>query len=339
MSKRPAGSSLPPSLRAAPWSRLALRLAPLLVASRGGVVAGEGDVGPETGDADHAGGDVDVPPDVHDVPSDEGTIGDADVPVEDVADVPPECTRVEDCDDGEPCNGVDDCVEGACVDGTPPPDGSGCSTAGVEVGICRSGLCAPASCGDGAVASGEECDDGNLINGDGCETSCQLSCHEDSECIDGQDCTEDLCSEVALGRRCFNSERGDGELCEDADPCTVAEQCSDGLCLGDPRFCDDTDSCTVDSCDPEGPAIDPCVHRRMPDWFRDRDGDRYGGLGEQECSETAPGDEWVSSGGDCCDVNVDVHPSQPAFFVEPYVCSGTGSFLFDYDCNGSGPPP
>lgn len=32
----------------------------------------------------------------------------------------------------------------------------------------------PASCGDGTTDFGEECDDGNLVNGDGCSSQCTL---------------------------------------------------------------------------------------------------------------------------------------------------------------------
>lgn len=38
---------------------------------------------------------------------------------------------------------------------------------------CRTN-CTEAGCGDGTIDSGENCDDGNLINGDGCSSSCQV---------------------------------------------------------------------------------------------------------------------------------------------------------------------
>ncbi|MBI5505134.1 MAG: DUF4215 domain-containing protein [Deltaproteobacteria bacterium] len=55
--------------------------------------------------------------------------------------------------------------------------GSGCGT------ITGSGVCIhdarqldPAVCGDGVLGSGELCDDGNLIDGDGCDGDCTVQC-------------------------------------------------------------------------------------------------------------------------------------------------------------------
>jgi cysteine-rich repeat protein len=42
-------------------------------------------------------------------------------------------------------------------------------------GLCSGGTCQTAFCGDGRKESGEECDDGNTIAADGCETSCHNS--------------------------------------------------------------------------------------------------------------------------------------------------------------------
>jgi cysteine-rich repeat protein len=36
--------------------------------------------------------------------------------------------------------------------------------------------CEQADCGDGALQPGEECDDGNLVDGDGCEATCEFTC-------------------------------------------------------------------------------------------------------------------------------------------------------------------
>jgi cysteine-rich repeat protein len=37
---------------------------------------------------------------------------------------------------------------------------------------CRDDVCAPPSCGNGALESGEDCDDGNSASGDGCSEAC-----------------------------------------------------------------------------------------------------------------------------------------------------------------------
>jgi cysteine-rich repeat protein len=42
-------------------------------------------------------------------------------------------------------------------------------------GACQDGACQAATCGDGKLAAGEECDDGNATAADGCEPDCKLS--------------------------------------------------------------------------------------------------------------------------------------------------------------------
>jgi cysteine-rich repeat protein len=65
---------------------------------------------------------------------------------------------------------------GGCVDGMPgcpcTPEG-GCD----EGSACAEGECVPLTdaCGDGIVDPGEDCDDGNLTDADGCNTDCRPS--------------------------------------------------------------------------------------------------------------------------------------------------------------------
>ena len=59
----------------------------------------------------------------------------------------------------------------------------------------------PIECGNGVVEADEECDDGNLVDGDGCESSCQIGavlCGNDvidpgETCDDGNNAPEDGC--------------------------------------------------------------------------------------------------------------------------------------------------
>jgi len=49
------------------------------------------------------------------------------------------------------------------------------STATPCAGVCKSGACQAAACGDGRIQSGEQCDDGNSTSLDGCENDCKKS--------------------------------------------------------------------------------------------------------------------------------------------------------------------
>jgi formylglycine-generating enzyme required for sulfatase activity len=67
-------------------------------------------------------------------------------------------------------------------------------------------------------------------------------------CDDENDCTDDKC---AGEDGCVNEVLESGP-CEDGDPCTVADHCVDGSCLGDPVKCDDENPCTDNICTETG---------------------------------------------------------------------------------------
>ena len=48
-----------------------------------------------------------------------------------------------------------------------------CTTCMPNYAFDSSNTCAPV-CGDGKVLLGENCDDGNTVNGDGCSSACQV---------------------------------------------------------------------------------------------------------------------------------------------------------------------
>jgi len=74
-------------------------------------------------------------------------------------------------------------------------------------------------CGNGNIDPGEECDDGNGVDGDCCSASCRLE--------------------------------PDGQPCSDGNACTTAGTCSAGVCHGGTAVaCDDGNPCTADACDP-----------------------------------------------------------------------------------------
>jgi hypothetical protein len=70
-------------------------------------------------------------------------------------------------------------------------------------------------------------------------------------CDDGNECTEDQC----LGADgCESAPLSEGE-CKDGDPCTVADHCEEGACVGNPVLCDDDNPCTDDGCDGAGGCV------------------------------------------------------------------------------------
>jgi MYXO-CTERM domain-containing protein len=83
----------------------------------------------------------------------------------------------EDCDDG---NGKDndaclsDCTMNTCGDGIVNDDDEDCDDGGVSE-TCDDD-CTTAECGDGTLnmVAGEDCDDGNDIDGDGCSSQCLM---------------------------------------------------------------------------------------------------------------------------------------------------------------------
>jgi hypothetical protein len=198
----------------------------------------------------------------------EGDLTDADA--DDLPETEAECTSNDQCIDEEPCNGEELCGDdGLCADGDPLPDDTPCTTPDGQEGRCRTALCAPVLCGNATVNAGEECDDGNSVNGDGCETNCRTSCHSASECADTNVCTEDLCETVPTGRMCTHPFTTDP--CDDGDDCTMddvcdgagtcagtAYDCAPGLCESDSR-CDGEGGCTPVYADP-GTACDDGLH-------------------------------------------------------------------------------
>jgi cysteine-rich repeat protein len=95
------------------------------------------------------------------------------------------------------------------------------------------------SCGDGIVDSGEWCDDGNKVDGDGCSSECELECI-DTECPTNMKCTvTGICEE-----------------CTAHCDCPQGSFCYYGKCLTDPKtpvYC----CAKIDSCPPGRWCFEP----------------------------------------------------------------------------------
>lgn len=96
-------------------------------------------------------------------------------------------------------------------------------------------------CGNGVIETDEECDDGNLRNGDGCNASCYVErCYacagapsacapnDGASCWDGNECTA---SDTCMGGVCAGTP-DDGASCDDRDVCTIGDTCAGGACAG-----------------------------------------------------------------------------------------------------------
>ena len=110
-------------------------------------------------------------------------------------------------------------------------------------------------CGNGIIESGESCDDGNMVNGDGCSNTCSVEAvcgngivESGETCDDGNTVNGDGCSytckvEIAV---CGNGMVESGESCDDGNmvngdgcnnTCTVQSGWS---CTGNPSVCSNT---------------------------------------------------------------------------------------------------
>jgi cysteine-rich repeat protein len=133
-----------------------------------------------------------------------------------------------------------------CDDGNNTP-GDGCSNNCREENYCGNGICGPgenglncpddcAVCGNGVLEPGEECDDGNLIPGDGCSATCTQENYCGNGICDpgenGLNCPDDcaVCGNGVLepGEECDDGNIIPGDGC--SATCTLESFCGDAIC-------------------------------------------------------------------------------------------------------------
>jgi hypothetical protein len=144
-------------------------------------------------------------------------------------------------------------------------------------------------------AQDTDCNDGNPCTEDKCLVTAVISlcghgqiggcvpCLTDADCDDGAPCTADVCD----GGRC-SAIPDSGALCDDGDACTTGDACQDGACVGTPLPCSDGIACTEDTCE-----AGACVHR--PDDSACGDG------GECAAATCRPDDPAADAGGCAAD--------------------------------------
>ena len=114
----------------------------------------------------------------------------------------------------------------SCGNGVLDP-GEQCEDGNLVNGDGCDSNCTPTGCGNGVVTAGEQCDDGNLTAGDGCSATCT---------------TEGVCGDgvVGPGEQCDDGNLADGDGCDSnctPTACgngvvTAGEQCDDGTANG-----------------------------------------------------------------------------------------------------------
>jgi hypothetical protein len=198
------------------------------------------------------------------------------------------CDAAEGCQPGTPplCVDTIDCTADSCDEANDrcafAPDDSICADATFcngdelcDVGLgCQAGparscddqiACTTDSCDedtaacvntpdDQACSNGVFCDGAEVcVEGVGCEAGSAVSCNGDS---DGVACTNDECSEVALG--CVAVP--DSSLCPAGEFCLQDTGCEEGQACSTDDDCDDNDACNgIEVCETVSPGSDRCV--------------------------------------------------------------------------------
>jgi cysteine-rich repeat protein len=102
------------------------------------------------------------------------------------------------CAPADACAGQGVCSAAhTCMAGTPLPDGNPCGAGAGNV--CVSGVCTSPLCGNGTRDLGEDCDDGNTTNLDGCDSACAFEQSARVTSLIQQFVPDAFCTKNALG--------------------------------------------------------------------------------------------------------------------------------------------
>lgn len=164
-----------------------------------------------------------------------------------------------------------------CVDGLECPEGTRCAA--------NESVCISTPCGDGIVQADEECDDGNLRDGDGCSHDCRSSeacgngkidqaagevC-DDGNTVSGDGCSADCRSNELCGNGIVDSSMG--EVCDDGNKksgdgcsadCRSNERCGNNV-VDFAESCDDGNTMSGDGCSSDCLSQEGCGNNHLDD--------------------------------------------------------------------------
>jgi cysteine-rich repeat protein len=90
--------------------------------------------------------------------------------------------------------------------------------------------CTVSACGNGIQSAGELCDDGNVAGGDGCRSDCTVEACSDGIVDPGEECDD---GNLAPGDCCDSAcQDENGMVCTDLDNCTTGDVCVGAVCTG-----------------------------------------------------------------------------------------------------------
>lgn len=126
-----------------------------------------------------------------------------------------------DCGDGYVLAGHENCDDG--VNGVITHCKPGCDSGAITGWTCTTNItnqfseCYPTNCGNGNLDTGEECDDGNNKNGDGCSDYCTIEYGWECPNVGDLKCYELECGngKIEWGEECDEGDKNgsDGSLC------------------------------------------------------------------------------------------------------------------------------
>ena len=217
----------------------------------------------------------------------------------------------------------------------------------------------PATCGNGQIEAGEECDDGNDVDTDACTSACQIAVCGDAivqadveECDDGNQDDADACTHACQNAVCGDAIVGPGEACDDGNQ--VDDDACSNLCAlptcGDAKVqqgeeCDDGNDDNTDLC------LDTCLGASCGDSFVQADVEECddGNADNTDacttaCKKATCGDGFVQPPDQCDDgnkVNADAcsllcHKTPKTITLAPgqntATYGGAGGSAFDDSC-------